>query len=171
LPLFTGSPIQVSCLPQLTAHRGRLLSQLPHAGTAVHAGSFIRQRRIVLESELLNHPGRLRFVLLHELFHFAWLRLGNPTRSAFCALLLRESEAGARGELGESAEAAKLRLRPEDAEMRSVRWRQYVCESFCDSAAWVYAKRVGEPERMLAKPWSERRRHCIHRLGGINWRL
>ena len=85
-------------------------------------------------------------VFVHELFHFAWLRAGNPLRLSWEALLRGERRAGARGELGWSAEWRKRALSAADVRTRSRRWREYCCESFCDTAAWLYSgiRRHGE---------------------------
>lgn len=88
---------------------------------------------MILDRELLERPGELRRIVVHELFHFVWLRLGNPTRAGWDALLRREKGSG---ELGWSSEWRK-RERPA---FGSRRWREYVCESFCDTAAWLYAR-------------------------------
>ena len=50
-------------------------------GQPVHAGSFIRKREIVLEPELRADSGELARIFIHELFHFVWIRMGNPARS------------------------------------------------------------------------------------------
>ena len=85
-------------------------------------------------------------IFVHELFHFVWLRQGNAPRWSYEDLLRAEQRAGTRGELGWSAEWRKLALEPRDARARTRRWREYCCESFCDSAAWLYSgvKRHGE---------------------------
>ena len=106
LPALTGSPLYIRCLPQLTAHRGKLLSGDAQSGTPVHAASFIRRREIVLETELLKKPD-LPLILVHEIFHFVWARLGNRKRAEYSALLAEERQRNARGELGESAEVRK----------------------------------------------------------------
>jgi hypothetical protein len=124
-------------------------------GKAVWAGSFIRSRRTVLDRELLEHEAALRGILIHELFHFVWVRAGNPTRRSFAALLKAESKAQARGELGESSEVWKQiwladlennrrRTRPPLAAQRTASriWREYVCESFCDTGAWLLCARA-----------------------------
>jgi hypothetical protein len=145
---LTGSPLFLSTLPQLTAHRGKLLSAQSERGTPVHAASFIRQREIVLETELLHMP-RLRLILVHELFHFVWVRLGNSKRAAYTALLAEERKHRARGELGESA-AVRKEL---DAGTRD-----YACESFCDTAAWIYAARCASAVGDLAPRWRKKRK-------------
>ncbi len=115
--------------------RRRRLQSGPH-GAEVHAATFLHQRLILLETALLRHQTELARILAHELFHFVWLRLGNPLRQSFEALLGRELRVGAAGELGWSAEWRKQALRRRDRRERTRRWREYVCESFCDSAAW-----------------------------------
>jgi hypothetical protein len=151
LPALTGSPIYVRALTQLTAHRGRLLSQTPERGTPVHAASFIRRREIVLEEELLGKR-ELAAIAVHEIFHFAWVRLGNARRAGYTALLAEERRGKARGEVGESA-AVKKQADPS--------CRDYVCESFCDTAAWLYAPgakanvTLGQRWRAQRKAWFE----------------
>jgi hypothetical protein len=100
----------------------------------VYAGSFLRQRLIVLDSSLTRTPGQFTRILIHELFHFVWLRLGNRARGEYEALIRREVERQVRGESGWSAEWRKDAL---GASPR--RWREYVCESFCDTAAYLYS--------------------------------
>jgi len=149
LPPMDGRPILLRFLPALSARRGRLLSG-EEGGTPVHAGTFLRRREIVLETELLEHPSELRRILTHELFHFAWLRLDNGSRRAFESILDGEVKRGDPGELGWSAEWRKLALTPRDRRRRTRRWREYVCESFCDTAAWVYGDKRRRAEVTLA---------------------
>lgn len=159
LPVTLGSDLSVSVNPQLTAYRGKLLSGFPDLGIAIHAAAFIRQRRIVLESALLRRPDMLRLILIHEVFHFVWVRLDNASRREFAALLRKEIRARARGELGESAAVRKatLRLRG-DLHPRSKGWSDYVCESFCDTAAWFYSGNPSTLEFKLARKWANLRR-------------
>jgi hypothetical protein len=159
LPDLRGGAISVSISPGLTASRGKLLSGFPHLGTAVHAAAFIRRRRIVLEAILLRKPSCLRLILVHEIFHFVWPRLSNAARREFEALLLQELEAHARGELGESAATQKAKL-PVQLGLPSIGkgWRDYVCESFCDTSAWLYGRAKENPEFTLAKRWRATRR-------------
>jgi hypothetical protein len=132
----------------LTAHRGNLLSAVPERGTPVHAASFIRRREIILEYELLGKPN-LPLILVHEIFHFVWARLSNASRASFTALLTEELRSNARGELGESSAVRKEVDRY---------GRDYVCESFCDTAAWLYAPRRMRWKPTLAKRWRTGRR-------------
>ncbi len=138
MPVLRGRPIEVSFLPALRSENGRLRSG-GEKGEQVHAGAFIHRRRVVLESALARHPRDLARVLVHELFHFVWLRAGNPVRRSYERLLETEMARQAWGELGWSAEYRKRALKLGDRLRRSRRWREYVCESFCDSAAWVLA--------------------------------
>jgi hypothetical protein len=154
MPKLAGLPVRISFRPNLTAFRGQLLSGDSRKGTAVYAAAFLRERRIVLEYALLRHPGKLRMIVVHELFHFVWLRLGNPMRHEFAALLTHELQHGARGELGESSSLKKERLGPGDRG-----WLEYVCESFCDTAAWCYSGIPRSSQFTLAERWRTRRRH------------
>jgi hypothetical protein len=138
MPRLRGRPIHIRFLPSLRADRGRLRSG-GSRGEEVHAGSFILRREIVLESDLASDPSELARVLAHELFHFAWLHAGNPRRRSYESLLKAELDRKARGELGWSSEYRKQLLSASDILCRTRRWREYACESFCDSAAWLFA--------------------------------
>lgn len=124
------------------------------AGTAVYAAAFLRERKIILEEALLSNPPAFRLILLHELFHFVWLRLGNNARRAFSGLLLEERQRGARGELGESSAVKKQLLTKGAGDWL---WRDYVCESFCDTAAWRYAGVDESDDFQLSRCWRKRR--------------
>lgn len=157
LPEVRGAPILIRDRAQLRVHRGKLVWGCTERGVAVHAASFLREREIVLQSELLRQPNLFRFILVHELFHFVWPKLGNPRRAAFSALIYRERAAGAQGELGDSASLKKERLRNIHCQENSRAWRDYVCESFCDTAAWLYAGHSRDPAFTLATCWRDRR--------------
>lgn len=154
-PKVRGLPIEIEFLPELKARRGKLLSGKTERGREVHAGCFLRQRRIVLDAALKSQPRELARILTHELFHFAWLRLGNPNRRRFEDLLQGEMRKRVRGELGWSAERMKAALKRADRARRTRAWREYVCESFCDSAAWLLAGGAGNEEFTL--PTASRR--------------
>jgi hypothetical protein len=149
--------LRVEFRPKLAAHRGKLLSRSDR-GVEVHAASFVRQDLIVLDEELKTHPRELKRILLHEIFHFVWVRLGNPRRRSWEELLTRELRGRARGELGWSAEWRKRELSRTDRTRRSRKWREYCCESFCDSAAWMGAGTGRHPEITLAAAWRGHRR-------------
>jgi hypothetical protein len=152
-----GRSVRVRFLPALTADGRRLYSNRPH-GQPVFAGSFIRKRQIVLDQELERLPKELARILVHEVFHFAWVRLGNPARRRYEALVLEELKQRARGELGWSAESRKRALAPNTQRAsRGLHWRDYLCESFCDTAAWLYSGVRSHPEYTLAERHRNRR--------------
>lgn len=122
------------------------------AGNPAHAATFIRERVIVLDEELRSDAPEHARILAHEIFHFAWVRLGNPARLEWEAMLRREFGRRIRGEAGWSAEWRKLRLRPRDVRLRTRLWREYCCEGFCDTGAtWLTGSRVEMtlPRRIL----------------------
>jgi len=67
------------------------------------------------------------------------VRLSNKKRWSWEQVLREEFTSGTPGELGWSAERRKAKLARSDARRRTARWRRYACESFCDTAAWLYA--------------------------------
>ncbi len=146
-PGLLSNSIRVSVRPHLKAHRGRLLSGIHQPGKPVYAASFIRRRQIVLETQLFARPRKLKLILIHEIFHFVWARLGNNRRRDFSSLIAAELAAGARGELGESSLTAK------HGELKN-----YICESFCDTAAWLYSGIKTSAEFTLASRWQTKRR-------------
>lgn len=118
---------------------------------AIHAGAFLREHRIAFECTLAEFPR----IFVHELFHFAWLHAGNPVRRSFEGLLRREHAAGVRGELGWSSEWRKRALAAGDIRRRTRRWREYCCESFCDTAAWLYSGSARHPEFTLSRHFQD----------------
>jgi hypothetical protein len=122
---LTGRPIEVRYRDNLS----------DTAGNPAHAATFIRQRLIVLDRDLRNNPQEHRRILTHELFHFVWIRLGNHKWRAWEELLRIEWNTRARGEAGWSADWRKRRLSAVDVRQRTRKWREYCCESFCDTAA------------------------------------
>ena len=147
--------VRVRFLPALTAGRRRLYSNRPH-GQPVFAASFIRKREIILDRELARQPRELARILVHELFHFAWVRLGNPARRSYELIVRREWKQRARGELGWSAELRKNAL-SRSSRPHNPLWRDYLCESFCDTAAWLYSGVRRHPEYTLAARHRDRR--------------
>jgi hypothetical protein len=149
-----GRPIRLRFRPALVAWRGKLYSRRA-AGEAIHAGTDIPRRIVTLDSELTKQPSELARILIHEVFHFAWVRLGNPQRASYATLLSDEFHRGARGELGWSAEYRKLDLvrecGREDGVAAHPKWREYVCESFCDTAAWRYSN-IAEHDEFSLRP-------------------
>ena len=122
-----------------------------------HAASFIPQRYLLLAQSLFSRPGELGRILYHELCHFLWPRLWSGRR-LYEAAIARETEAGIRGELGYSAQEAKEALcvaqrqaarSPSAGPVRAWqrRWRYYLCESFCDTGAWLLLRQAGHRRR------------------------
>jgi hypothetical protein len=135
MPELTGGPILIQCAPGLRDRRG-----------PVHAGAFLRQRRIAFDCTAAELPR----IFAHEVAHFIWLRLGNPLRRSWEDFLRAELRARAKGELGWSAEWRKGALVAADISRRTSRWREYCCESFCDTAAWLWGGVSRHPEFTLA---------------------
>jgi hypothetical protein len=143
LPPLSGLPVRIRPAEGLRDRHG-----------PVHAGTFLRERCIRFDCTRAEFPR----ILVHELFHFVWLRAGNPLRWEFEDLLVAEHRAGASGELGWSAEWRKAALIPRDTRRRSRRWRDYCCESFCDTAAWMYSGIRRHEEFTLGTLFRQRRR-------------
>ena len=131
---------------------------LDESGAPAHAATYMRERRMVLEEALMADAGEFARIFVHELFHFAWLRLGNVKRRSYERLVAGELRRGTRGELGWSAEWRKEKLNVRDRTQRTRKWREYCCESFCDTAAWAYAGLRKHDEFSLGKAARERRR-------------
>ena len=148
LPLLSGQPLRIEVRRSLGPHL---------------AATSIPRRLIRLDAEVLVRRGDFERILVHEIFHFAWVRLPNASRWNWERLLARESARRARGELGWSAEWRKSKLRPADQRRRTPAWRRYACESFCDTAAWMFAglRAHGEftlpaPDRRTRRAWFRR---------------
>ena len=142
MPVLTGEPIGIQGPAGLGRRRG-----------PVHAGSFLRERRIAFDCT----RGEFDRIFVHELAHFVWLRLGNPVRRGYEELLCAEFRMHSRGELGWSAERRKVALEAKHRRARSRAWREYCCESFCDTAAWLWSGRARHPEFTLALRYRNRR--------------
>jgi hypothetical protein len=151
--------IRVELRPGLMVRRGKLAS----FGIAVHAASFLRERLIILDRDLLWRPKELRRIFVHELFHFVWWKLGNPRRLSWEALLTAEIGRRARGELGWSAESRKARLTTRDLAERTRAWREYCCESFCDTGASIFLKGRKHGECTLAARYLQARKSWFRR--------
>lgn len=153
LPPLSGSPIRVELRRSLGPHL---------------AATHIPRRSIQLDAEVLAQRGEFERILVHEIFHFAWVRLSNQSRRRWEAVLAAELAAGARGELGWSAEWRKNKLARADIRGRKPAWRRYVCESFCDTSAWLYAGLQRHDEFTLAAGHRRIRRRWFaeHLLGG-----
>jgi hypothetical protein len=151
LPPLSGEPIRLARAHNLRDRHG-----------PVHGGAFLRERRILFDCTRAEFPR----IFVHELFHFVWLRLGNPVRISFGRLVADEIERGAPGELGWAAESRKRKLTSSDWQVRTRRWREYCCESFCDTAAWLYSGAVNHQEFTLATSWRDRRLKWFDRMLG-----
>lgn len=157
LPPIDGKRVRVEWRPALRAHRGKLHSG-PGPGREVHAATFPRQRLMVLNDELLEDSSECARIFTHEVFHFVWLKLGNTRRHSWEAQLIDEWLRRARGELGWSSEWRKQQLKETDLQNRTRLWREYACESFCDTAAWLWSGLKEHDEYTLAKRWRTARR-------------
>jgi hypothetical protein len=156
LPRIVGAPIRVRFSPGLRASRGRLASSIESHGARwaeIHAGTYVRSHCTIVDSALLADQRELTRILLHELFHYVWARLGNAARQSFEDVLLAERAARARGELGWSSELHRQYVR----EAYGRCWREYVCEAFCDTAAWHYSRIPAHGEFTLAARFRRRR--------------
>jgi hypothetical protein len=152
MPRLSGAPIRLHRADGLRDRRG-----------PVHAGAFLRERRIAFDCAGAEFPR----ILAHELAHFVWLRLGNPRRRSWENLLRAELRSRIPGDLGWSAEWRKKALAPGDIAARTRRWREYCCEAFCDTAAWMWSGIARHPEFTLAAaPCRERRRWFEINLAG-----
>jgi len=124
LPPLSGRPIRVELRRSLGPHL---------------AATHIPRRLILLDAGLLSQAGEFERILIHEIFHFAWVRLSNQTRRSWEHLLASEFAAHARGELGWSSEWRKDKLKRSEIGRRTLGWRRYACESFCDTSAWLWS--------------------------------
>jgi hypothetical protein len=117
---FAGQPIAVEFRSNLRAD--------------FHAASFLHRRLILLDQALLRDKGECERILAHEIFHFVWWK-APALRKEYGSLVRREFAAATPGEMGWSADWRKQALRPGDVPNNSRRFREYLCESFCDSSA------------------------------------
>lgn len=145
LPPLSGRPIRLRLRRELRVSGGKLVRG---HGTSVHAATFLNRRVMLLERELADSPAELRRVLVHELFHFVWRRLGNPRRASWESLVRAEWEARARGELGWSAEWRKQALA---GKCEGRLWRDYLSESFCDTSAYLLRLEDHEEHTLAAR--------------------
>lgn len=151
--------VEVKPLPELDGRAIEVRYEeglVDSAGHRAHASTSIRGRVIVLDKELKAAGPEKARVMVHELFHFVWVRLGNPRRKAWEELLRTEWNAKAKGETGWSSEWRKRELKPEDLENRSPYWREYCCEAFCDTASLIFGG--PDDENNLGLKWQRGRR-------------
>lgn len=163
LPPLEGRSVKIQFLPALTAGSRKLYSNSA-VGNPVHAATYIRRRKIVLDEELAAQPRELARILTHELFHFAWVRLSNQRRSSYELLIRSERAKRARGELGWSAESRKTTFSDNgnSAARDGKFWREYLCESFCDTAAWLYSGVGRHDEFTLPERYRRKRAAWFH---------
>ncbi|HYO82281.1 MAG TPA: hypothetical protein VES20_12830 [Bryobacteraceae bacterium] len=160
MPELRGHTIRVRYRPRLTAWRGQLLSK-SHKGDAVYAGCFLRKRQITLDASMLRTPRVLERIFIHEVFHFVWSKLDQATRRSWDALIRAEVKSSVRGELAWSAESMKNRVTAADMQQRSRRWKDYLCESFCDTAAWYFGTVRRYAENTLDRDTRDQRRAWV----------
>ena len=135
------------------------------------AATSIPKRTIFLDQEVLAERGDFERILVHELFHFVWVRLSNRTRRDWEHQLAAEYRRRVQGELGWSAEWRKTKLRAGDVRLRTPAWRRYACESFCDSAARLYSGLKAHEEFTLPSPEVRRRSAWLQNLATNGLRL
>jgi hypothetical protein len=151
MPEVSGAAIRVRNRPGLRDRRG-----------PIHAGSFVRERRMAFDCTAREFPR----IFVHEVFHFVWFRLGNARRRSWERVLASELAAGAKGDLGWSAEWRKEALSAADRRDRTRRWRDFCCESFCDTAAWLYSGVTGHDEFTLPPRFRKARREWFEAEAG-----
>jgi hypothetical protein len=134
---FTGEPIPIEFRSNLRAGRDE-----------VHASTHLHRRLILLDIALLKNPRERDRILAHEIFHFVWWK-APLLRAAYSALIQEELSAGATGEMGWSAEWRKVALKRNDVQQHSGRFRDYLCESFCDTCACFLLNIKRHPEITL----------------------
>ena len=158
LPPLSGRPIRVELRASLGPHLAA--THIPRRVILLDAG--------LLETKLPEQAGEFERILVHEIFHFAWVRLSNQTRRSWEDVLATELAGRAPGELGWSAEWRKDKLTQADVRGRKPAWRRYVCESFCDTSAWLCAGLRAHDEYTLAAGPRRIRRGWFaeHVLGG-----
>jgi hypothetical protein len=150
----------------LTAYKGKLLSR-SQKGNSVYAGCLLRKRKITLDDSLLRTPGVWERIFAHEVAHFIWSRMHPELRQSYEQMIREELRKGAPGELGWSSESIKLRLIRADLLKCSSRWRNYLCESFCDTTGWMFSRARRYAELTLPAAFRERRRDwCASHVDG-----
>jgi len=155
-----GQPIFIEFRRELRVSNRKLVSG-GSAGTPVHAGSFLRDRRIILDLELLRDRQEQERILAHEIFHFVWWKLERERRDEYRSLLEREIRLHIRGEMGWSAEWRKKALKAGDVRLGDRRWREYCCESFCDTASIELLSLTKHPEVTLPRKARDLRRRWL----------
>ena len=98
-------------------------------------------------------PDELLERVLELLARRARIQLGDR----LCALL----EQRARGELGWSSELRKLGISRLDIRYQTRNWRNYLCESFCDTLAWRFCGLRKHDEFTLSMRYRRWRREWL----------
>lgn len=162
-------PLKIAVAERLRVHRSQLFvnqnsaSGRSHSGGHTHAASFIPQRYIIFRRELFRRRVELGRIAYHEFCHFVWPGLGNSKRRLFASLLEQEFREGLAGELGHSSAARKEKLRePRRAGLAASprAWRDYACESFCDTGSFVL---LGKERRARHSEYSLNAAACKRR--------
>jgi hypothetical protein len=112
----------------LRAHRGQLLYG-SGPGEEVVAASFLTRREIIFDADLLAHAPDFVNIVAHEIYHFVWRRLPNSERTGWSDLLAAEKRPSHPGL------SSRLRYDNWREAPTPRRWKDYICEAFCDSAA------------------------------------
>lgn len=136
--------MRISFRPSLRVSQGKLV---PRGGVEIHAAAFLKHRELIMDAALLDNAPELIRIFIHEVFHFVWRRLDNKTRKSWEIHLLGERQRRVRGELGWSSELQKSKLKANTGP----RWKYYVCESFCDTAAWFFLESYHHDEITLGR--------------------
>jgi len=102
----------------------------------VHAASFLPRREIVFDEALLDHAPDFVNIVAHEIYHFVWRRLSNLDRKDW-ALLLEQEQTPLHPGL-----SSRLRFDAWVAKRTPRRWKDYVCEAFCDTAAGITSPNI-----------------------------
>ena len=118
----------------------------------------------MLDLALLRDKAERDRILAHEIFHFVWWKLGRVRRAGYEDWIAGEMRDGVPGEMGWSADWRKSELQACDLVIRSRRWREYLCESFCDSTAALIVPAEHPPEITLSARARRRRLLCLEEL-------
>jgi hypothetical protein len=124
--------MRIRFYPSLRVAGGKIVRR---GGMEVYAAAMVKKRELFLDSSLLDHAPELIRIFAHEVFHFVWGRIGNETRRSWEALIRAERRRRMTGELGWSAQLYKNKLAIDSGRV----WRDYLCESFCDTAGWYFS--------------------------------
>ena len=140
MPLMEGLPVRIHWIQGLLDRHG-----------PVHAGSFLRERRIAFDCTRTELPR----IFVHEVAHFIWLRLGNPARLRYEDVVRAEIAARAQGRTGVERGVAKgcarrARRRRADPALARILLREFLryrglAVLRCGTAPGVY------PGRTLAR--------------------